>query len=186
MRGFRRLEAIIEAAFTILAEVGYDALTLTSVAERSDSAIPSLYRFFANKNQLMDALADRVALRIRSIASEVLAPSSVAETLDAFVHTLVAQLEVLVGEFPGLAQIMGRFEQRHHAVDVDIAKRLGTAIAARAPHLTRNERAGIVLMTMTMVRAGVQLLSNSPTSQRRTIIPELERALAAYLHSRIG
>jgi len=38
-RGERRVERILNAAAALLAEVGYDALTLTDVAERSGSAI---------------------------------------------------------------------------------------------------------------------------------------------------
>ena len=47
-RGERRVNAVLDATAELLVERGYDALTLTEVAERSGSAIGSLYHYFSN------------------------------------------------------------------------------------------------------------------------------------------
>ncbi|WP_062317132.1 TetR/AcrR family transcriptional regulator [Demequina maris] len=45
--------ALIEAAAGLLAEVGYDALSLAEVARRAGTTMPALYRRYSNKNSLV-------------------------------------------------------------------------------------------------------------------------------------
>ena len=185
-RGVRRVEAILDAAAALLGEVGYDALTLTAVAERSGSSFPSLYRFFANKDQVMDALADRIAVRVRGLAATVLDASLATVPISTFVDNLVEQLATVAIEYPGLGEIMGRIEARHQSVDVEVATRLEAIVAARAPQVPRNDRGTIVRMTMGIVRSGVRLIAQASKKRRRAVITELKNALAAYLGARLG
>jgi len=46
------------------------------VAARSGSSIGSLYRFFSNKEQLVDAIADQIAQRYRALPTSVLNASA--------------------------------------------------------------------------------------------------------------
>ncbi|GLW46195.1 TetR family transcriptional regulator [Streptomyces sp. NBRC 14336] len=72
-RSAERLTRILDACADLLDEVGYDALSTRAVAERAGVPIGSVYRFFGNKRQMADALAqrnldryaDRVAERLR-------------------------------------------------------------------------------------------------------------------------
>jgi AcrR family transcriptional regulator len=56
-------EVILDAAEAV-AETGFDALTIRAVAAELDSSAMALYRHFANKNELIDALLDRVLGRM--------------------------------------------------------------------------------------------------------------------------
>ncbi|WP_062516531.1 TetR/AcrR family transcriptional regulator [Demequina gelatinilytica] len=51
--------ALIEAAANLLAEVGYDALSLAEVARRAGTTMPALYRRYKNKNSLVLAAIER-------------------------------------------------------------------------------------------------------------------------------
>lgn len=57
-RGRLRVEAILAASAAVFAERGYEAATMTEIAQRSDTAIGSLYRFFPNKPALAERLVD--------------------------------------------------------------------------------------------------------------------------------
>ncbi len=58
-RGRVRRERIIDAACEILAKDGEDALTLHAAGLRSETSIGSMYHFFADREQLLRAVADR-------------------------------------------------------------------------------------------------------------------------------
>lgn len=57
-------DAILDAAEQVAA-AGYDAVTIRAVATELDASAMSLYRHFANKDELVDALLDRVLGRMR-------------------------------------------------------------------------------------------------------------------------
>ncbi|MFE7929640.1 TetR family transcriptional regulator [Streptomyces sp. NPDC057456] len=58
-RSAERLTRILDACADLLDEVGYDGLSTRAVAERAAVPIGSVYRFFGNKRQMADALAQR-------------------------------------------------------------------------------------------------------------------------------
>ncbi len=58
-RSAERLARILDACAELLDEAGYDDLSTRAVAERAGVPIGSVYRFFGNKRQMADALAQR-------------------------------------------------------------------------------------------------------------------------------
>lgn len=57
--GIRRRETILDSAAEIISESGLSALTLHAVAKRAGASTGSMYHFFGDKNQLIDALRTR-------------------------------------------------------------------------------------------------------------------------------
>lgn len=76
-RGERRVDAILDAAAALIAEVGYEEITLRAVAKRSGAAIGSIYHFFPDKEALVNALLERVLAGIRELFPTVLDRKSV-------------------------------------------------------------------------------------------------------------
>lgn len=66
-RGARRVDALLDAAASVIAEIGVDAATTNAIASRAGAAKGSLYQFFPNKEALVDALAARFAAELRAI-----------------------------------------------------------------------------------------------------------------------
>jgi len=58
-RSAEQLARILDACAELLDEVGYDGLSTRAVAMRAGVPIGSVYRFFGNKRQMADALAQR-------------------------------------------------------------------------------------------------------------------------------
>ena len=61
-RGSLNPDVILDAA-EVLASQGFDALTMRAVAARLDAVPMALYNHFATKDELVDALLDRVLTR---------------------------------------------------------------------------------------------------------------------------
>ncbi|GAA3506480.1 TetR family transcriptional regulator [Streptomyces prasinosporus] len=69
-RSAERLARILDACAELLDEVGYDDLSTRAVAQRAGVPIGSVYRFFGNKRQMADALAQRNLERFSERVSE--------------------------------------------------------------------------------------------------------------------
>src|SRR6201987_3003598 len=58
-RSTRRLAGFLDAAAELFAEVGFEAATMTAIAERSGSSIGALYNYFRDKESIAFALMDQ-------------------------------------------------------------------------------------------------------------------------------
>src|SRR6202020_3585534 len=55
-RSSRRLASFLDAAAELFVEVGYEATTMTAIAERSGSSIGALYNYFPDKQAIAHTL----------------------------------------------------------------------------------------------------------------------------------
>jgi AcrR family transcriptional regulator len=58
-RGRERVEAILDAAESVIGEMGLEAATTNAIAERAGASVGSVYHFFRNKDAIVDALLER-------------------------------------------------------------------------------------------------------------------------------
>jgi len=58
-RGRERREQLLDAAAAIIAESGLAAVSMHAVAQRAGASIGSAYHFFRDRDQMLDALAER-------------------------------------------------------------------------------------------------------------------------------
>jgi AcrR family transcriptional regulator len=58
-RSERRLAAFLDAAAALFVEVGYEAATMTAIAERSASSIGALYNYFPDKQAIALTLVNQ-------------------------------------------------------------------------------------------------------------------------------
>lgn len=58
-RGRQRVESLLDAAAALFAENGFEATTMTAIAQRAGASIGSLYQFFPTRQVLADALRAR-------------------------------------------------------------------------------------------------------------------------------
>jgi AcrR family transcriptional regulator len=64
------VEAILDAAESVVSEIGVDATTTNAIAERAGASVGSLYHFFANKDAILLALAERYANSAKDILQQ--------------------------------------------------------------------------------------------------------------------
>ena len=77
-RSRERVERILEAASELLREGGVEALTTRSLAEHAGIPVGTIYRYFANRDAIIDAYLDRdLALIESSIVEQLLATEQV-------------------------------------------------------------------------------------------------------------
>lgn len=92
-RSVERVQRMLDAAQQLVAEVGYDALTTTLIAERADVSIGSLYQFFPDKQAVVRAVALRNLERFTERLTELANGSQLTtwwELTDAVLDEYVA------------------------------------------------------------------------------------------------
>lgn len=84
-RSRRTVQSILDAAESLVGESGVDAATTRAIAERAGIAAPSLYRFFADRDEVLDAVLAR-ALRDLDAHAEVAERDWAGTTIDEFIR----------------------------------------------------------------------------------------------------
>ena len=92
----RRLAAIKEAAFEILAEKGYKAASMLEIARRAKASNETLYKWFGNKQALFKALVEDNAREARELLEKALSDGS--DPIDALSRLGPVLLEIVTGE----------------------------------------------------------------------------------------
>src|SRR5664279_2180076 len=91
-RGQKRFEEVLDAAELVIAEVGVEAMTTNAVAARAGAGMGSLYHFFANRDAIVTALAERYVRAMRPLTEYARRPElhemPLADLADAIVDPL--------------------------------------------------------------------------------------------------
>ena len=69
-RSRETVERILDAAAALIEEGGVNAVTTRAIAGRADITAPSLYRFFADREQVLDALIEQHLGRLSAFLAE--------------------------------------------------------------------------------------------------------------------
>lgn len=180
-RSTRRVEAFLEAAEALFAELGFEATTMTAVAERAGSSIGALYSYFPDKKALALALLDLYAGKIEEHWKPLF--DDIARlSAPRFSERFIQHFLDFVAAHPAYLQMQAApIRLRRSAV----AKRafrasLIEALRRRVPALTREAaelRANVMLQ---IVRGMMQLYADAGPSDKPAIVHEFTRALTAY------
>src|ERR1700721_4302375 len=85
-RATRRLATFLDVAAVLFAEIGYEATTMTAIAEHSGSGIGTLYHYFPDKQSVAFALLNQYAQKLEAYwrplmeQAETLSHTAFAET----------------------------------------------------------------------------------------------------------
>jgi AcrR family transcriptional regulator len=127
-RSRRTVRQILNAAEQIITETGVDAVTTRNVAERAGVAAPSLYRFFADRDEILDALLEQMATDLDQhvhAAEAASAPKTIEDLIDL-------ELDAYAGYYqthPTAAALW--FGGRASPAVIDSIRNRNDAIAAR-------------------------------------------------------
>jgi AcrR family transcriptional regulator len=190
-RSRERLRRVLDAADTVLAAEGAGAFTTTRVATRAGVPIGSVYRFFPDKETIVEALAVRYWSDLEDLVAGVVE----ADAAEAVSDPVGAVLDVLVAGFrarPGfLALWYGglrteRVRDATRPTRVAIGRSVERLFARHWPNAPRRTRARVAEM---VVLAGDSLLREAFRRNRRgdaTVLAESKLMLRAYITERLG
>jgi AcrR family transcriptional regulator len=181
-RGKLRVAALLNASGELFAEKGYDATTMTEIAQRAGASIGSLYQFFPSKEALAEALFLRYAARVAEKFDDFLksAPMlNAAQLADMLVDMKLdmhSHRDAAIALSESIAAIV---ERRKPMRDVTCAK-LAAILQAMNPALPERQ-ATVSAAAVQQVMKSVQTLAAMERETGHPFVAEARKMLSAYI-----
>ncbi|MER5213422.1 TetR/AcrR family transcriptional regulator [Streptomyces sp. NPDC002838] len=183
-RSAERLTRILDACADLLDEVGYDALSTRAVAVRAGVPIGSVYRFFGNKRQMADALAQRNLERYTARVTERLKETGDAgwrAAVDAVLDEYLAMKRTAPGfslvDFGNQIPVGTRHAEPNHRV----ADRLTDLLSGYLDRAPDEDLRRVFLVAVETADTLVHLAFRVAPEGEVKIIEETRQMLRAYL-----
>ncbi|CAG4915671.1 TetR/AcrR family transcriptional regulator [Paraburkholderia saeva] len=186
-RAARRVDALLEAAGAAIAERGFEAVTMTEIAERAGASIGALYQYFPNKDALVFALRTRYAgeMEARWTALSVAAEEwTVPELVDGLFDMMTSFMTTHPAYFP-LLSVSLNF--RRDAAARDRLRRSFAELFQRyQPALSDDEAFRIAEVTLQVVKSMNPLYAVAKAKERKRLLVEYRAVVASYLGARLA
>lgn len=187
IRSQQRVEEILLAAADLLVEEGYEGLSTTSIAQRAGISVGSLYQFFANKDAILQALAQRYLEKMTLLNEAVFTADAVYVPLEILfgrtVDTLVAVAERNRGfhQLFNMPWISPELQAVADASTKAMVTEIRKIIMGKAPHLKEADANVAAQVLMNMIKGLLPMVETADSDQRPAIIAEFKRMGVAYL-----
>ena len=184
-RSAERVRSILQTAADLVAEVGYDQVTMTAVAERAEGSIGSLYQYFPDKSAIMQALFaqygaemdERWTPLIDVIAS--LSPAEIADRLVDLLADFIDMRPAYLALFDAPLKL-----SRSAAARDRLRSRMAEAFAAHQPKLSKKQTRLTANVTIQILKGFGVLYARSRAEEKANLVRENKFALTAYLNAR--
>lgn len=180
------MEEILDAAEAVGVERGFDALTTSEVAERAAVSPGSLYQYFANKDAIISALAqrhrerlDQLGLDLGDPALATMEPADIASRvvqplIDHYLANPALRALLALEASPGLATHV-------EPIHTDLCNDVEGLVANLSPSRSQQEREIAATTAIGIFKSLLPAILDATPHDRTLMVRELEAALAGYL-----
>ncbi len=186
-RGERRVQRILAAADQIFAERGYEAATTNDIADRAQTSIGTLYRFFPNKDAILQYLFEIYAQELHALHEKMFHSEMALIPLKDMIDQLVDPIVELKATHSGLISLFVgpratlQIPAEFQTLQDDSIQRLEKLWTQRFPQ-PGTDMCHLYAMIFFQIRMTcLSLAFSSPSSMQEQIINELKTNLFRYL-----
>jgi AcrR family transcriptional regulator len=183
-RSTRRLAVFLESAAELFVVSGFEATTMTAIAERSSSSIGALYNYFPDKQSIAFTLLGQYSQDLEAHWKPLMEQ---VETLShtAFSNLLIERITQFVQQRPAFLKLLAAPIRFRRDPAARKASRAAIANAFRAKNpLLSNERSILAAnVTIQIVRGMMTTYEETDPKGRSLVADEFKRALTLYLSS---
>jgi AcrR family transcriptional regulator len=186
-RGERRVAQLLDAAASLLAEVGYDAATMTEIADRAKASIGTVYQYFPNKPAIVLALRSQYVAEMEErwthLNEETVAEMSAEQIAYRFVELTTGFIE----EHPAYFAILDApvKYKRSPAARNRLRERIAMVFRSKKPALSQEVAFRLANVSLSIIKSMNKLYAEANSKERQELVKEYKVALAAYLESRL-
>ena len=186
-RGEHRVSVLLDAAAAVIEEVGYEAATMTAIAEKAQSSIGAVYQYYRDKPAIAGALCDRFGEELSRVLEDF---NDRASSLD--LHEMISQLVELLSYFtakhPALVLVMhvSRTEGKEPAFRRQLRLRLAELFQSKTRRLGDEEAYRIASVVMQVLKSLSSLTVETGPFGQQGVWPEIGTILTSYLEVRLG
>jgi len=184
------VEAVLQGAAEVFAELGYAATTTNKIAERAGVSVGSLYQYFPSKDALLAGLVERHMAEVRGVLDrglEILADP--ATPLDVGMRALMTDLVALHTGQPEMTRALGEAmanvpDVAHvlHVREAHLPEVVAALLRAR-PEVRRGDALLMATLLGQVTETTTRWLAHEapPELDRAAAVEELVRMLVGYL-----
>lgn len=186
-RGQQRVEAILNAASAVFAEVGFDNATILMIASRANTSVGSLYQFFINKEDILRALVERYVARATVVFGGMQVEAFPGMTLEQTIKAILVPLKEFLRDNQDFQAIFSNslgstlVAETIRAMDEAFIARTDAALALARPQLGSKERRKYELVCMVIMKGLLGLAHQSGELTLDEVFEELEAVFLRYL-----
>lgn len=186
-RGERRVAELIESAEAVIAESGYEAATMSAIAERAGASIGSLYQFFPNKAAITQALRTEYAKQFETMCAPLAGEVS-GLSLKALASRLIDLTVHFVDTHPAFLPLLDapRSTRSLPAIHNLLLERFAGFFRARQPRMSIPRAMRLATVTLQILKALNQLYTELPVEERVPPVEEFKLVLYSYLRASVG
>lgn len=189
-RGQKRVELLLDAAATVIAEHGLEGATAEAIAQQARTAKGSLYQFFPNRDAVIAGLALRYADEMRAIHERAFPLDAHELPLEQLIDRIVRPLAEFHDRNPAFRRVFASHEgptddtrsapsRLRSQLFESFVDRLDVLFAARNPALANRDRRRAALVAATIGQG--LLRARALSSDKKALLDELRRVLMGYL-----
>ena len=181
-RGVRRVEELLDAGAMLFAEQGYDATTMTQIAQRAGASIGSLYQFFPSKELLAEALFSRYVQRVASQLEDLAkrAPGLSAARLADRLVDLMLDVRWDRDAAAALSSSVAGIVERRKPLRGATRRQIAAILRATNPKLAQKAAAAAAVIIAHVLKM-VPVLAKEQEEGGQALVAQARKMLAAYL-----
>lgn len=185
-RGERRVAELLKAAEAEIAEAGYEAATMSGIAERAGASIGSLYQFFPNKHAITRALRNDYARQFDEMYRPLTLRASELNLRELVAH-LVNLTVRFVDTHPAFLALLDapQSTRTSPAIRKLLRARFALFFQAQNRRMAKTRALELATVTLQVIKALNQLYIELPVRNRRKFVQEFKMLLFVYLSERI-
>jgi len=182
----RRAE-LLDAAERLIAELGYEGVTMTAIAERAGASIGTLYDYFPDK------MAIAVALKTQYVAAgdahwkELLRPAA-EMTREQLAALFVEGALGLVKELPAYLELMGApvTYTRSQSLRRPLRRSVEGALRAMNPKLEEERALICAEVIVQLIKGMLTVYREAAPKERESVAQEYKKLFRLYLMETLG
>ncbi|MPW16248.1 TetR family transcriptional regulator [Paraburkholderia sp. CNPSo 3157] len=185
-RAAKRVDALLDAAGEVIAERGFEAATMTAIAERAGTSIGAVYQYFPNKHALVLALRTRYSNEMDaqwSALSEAAQAWSVEELVERLFALMVEFMAARPAYLP-LLSVSLNF-RRDAAARNRLRGKFAELFQRYSPALSADDAFRVAEVTLQVVKSLSPLYAAAKPKERKPLVDEYMMVVSSYLAARV-
>jgi AcrR family transcriptional regulator len=185
-RGLQRIASILDAAETVFACMGYEEATTNHIAAQTQISPGSLYQFFANKEEIAQALASRYTEELQQAYDTIFSVEAAALPLPLWLDQIFDTLIAFHLSHPAFhillnTAVSSRVTSLTQELPLELQARFERGFERRAPALALEQCRLSAMMSVQLFKATLMQILKTDEDGRRRLVSALKTVLRRYL-----
>jgi AcrR family transcriptional regulator len=181
-RGVQRVTELLDAAASLFVQKGYDATTMTEIAQCADASIGSLYQFFPSKEALAEALFGRYVERLSSRLEALIegAPNLSTKRLADQLIDLMLEVSSDRDAAVALSSSIAGIVERRKPLRSATRRQIAAILRAANPKLAEKAAAEAAALIAHVLKI-VPILAKEEEDGLHALVAQARQMLTAYI-----